>query len=158
MENTSLSAAVKIHTLMDRLFSAGLSNPSEKTVQMIVAMLSALHSPGADTHALWSMSQAVKKPMQGRRGASLSALKDFPYDAKNLPRALYDHAYPDPEAGPVPKDIPGMRAVLPRVPMRNNNKLLKSAQQNIPAAPLRPLPSSRRRTRRPFSRSACEAS
>ena len=130
-----------MNTLMDRLFSAGLSNPSEKTVQTIVAMLAALDNPGADPHALWSMVQAVKASMQGRRGLTSKGFTDFPTDAKNLPKALYDQAYPDPEAGPVARDIRGMHSLLSRIPMRHNNKLLKPAQQLVPAAAAHSAPS-----------------
>ena len=114
--------STKINCCLDRLYAAGLMHPSEKTQQAVVAMLAGVHCPTADAKTLWGIVQTVKLYSNAHRYLRGKTLQNFPPDGHSLPEELWQRAYCD--GPPVPQDVPAAQALMQRIPMRANNKLL----------------------------------
>ena len=94
--DTSLLASTKVHTLVERLMSLGVCNPSETTVKALVATLACVHCPGAEGTMLHSIVVDLKSMLSQSRATRPSAgsMATFPETPGELARTLFDIAYP----------------------------------------------------------------
>ena len=127
------SGYTKVAVVVDRLYKAGLSCPSEATVKHMVALVASVHCPDAAASELHDMVLQVKNIVKGQPGLAvvLQHLKTFPATPADLPEASYKHAYSD--ANPCNCSLPRFQEVLSRVPLRITNKAIGGASGSADA-------------------------
>ncbi len=118
------SRATKVAVVVDRLYKAGLSCPSEATVKHMVALVASVHCPQATANDLHEMVLQVKTTVKGQQGHAvvLQHVKTFPPAPADLPEANYKNAYS--EAQPCICSVPGFQEVLNKVPLRTTNRAI----------------------------------
>ena len=125
-EDTSLLVSTKVHTMVERLMSLGLCNPSETTVKALVATLACVHCPGAEGTMLHSIVVELKSMLSQSRATRHSAgfMATFPETPGELARTLFDIAYPVQGDPPVHKHLTLFATTMSKVPLRTTNKAL----------------------------------
>ena len=124
--DTSLLVSTKVHTMVERLMSLGLCNPSETTVKALVATLACVHCPGAEGTMLHSIVVELKSMLSQSRATRHSAgsMATFPETPGELARTLFDIAYPVQGDPPVHKHLTLFATTMSKVPLRTTNKAL----------------------------------
>ena len=95
LEATTRTVAQKVCLLVGRLTLLGLSNPSEATVKHLVALLAAVHCPGASAEQLHGMATDLKAAARSRVRSStrLKHLLNYPANPRELSEAHWQSAY-----------------------------------------------------------------
>ena len=112
---------------MSRAHSLGLLHPDEQTYKWMLATLLISHyddlpEPRVLFNKLNELKQACAA--EGRvKAYQLDQLTTYPESPMELPKAVFDHAYPAGGPQPVEVQIHGLSSVAEKIPLRKNSGL-----------------------------------
>ena len=115
--------------MANRLSGLNATNLVETTFRKLASCLASCHCPKLDASVrtlrgiYLNLKAAVGDVSKGN--ATLPFLKQFPNKPSELPRELFQAAYPDPKDPPVSFQPPGYTHYLGRIACRRSNALLK---------------------------------
>jgi len=124
----------KVSRVVERLQLLNVTNPSEESVQYLVAMLATTLQHPCDSTGLHTMVLDVKAAILPLRTRPvLQQLVVYPASPGLLPGYMVAAAYGTDDP-PVMKQFDAMVAILQRIPMRNSNKSIAPHRAQLPAS------------------------
>ena len=122
------SFTAKMTVMVETGMSVGCTRPTEDTLRYCLAMLLALHYTTVPTpQEIYRKLQDLKQSwISEAKPWYLDHLQEFPENPMDLPKKVYDHAFPD--APPVSVSIQGINTIADSIPLRANSKLLKKGK------------------------------
>ena len=125
----------KIARLVSRAHSLGLLHPDEQTYKWMLATLLISHyddlpEPKVLFNKLNELKQACAA--EGKvKAYQLDQLTTYPESPMELPKAVFDHAYPAGGPQPVDVQIHGLSTVADKIPLRKSSGLLKARSAEL---------------------------
>ncbi len=133
-DEASTTMLQKVSRVVERLQLLNVTNPSEETVRHLVAMLAAtVQHPCDDSTGLHTIVLDVKAAILPLRNRSaVQQLVMYPASPDLLPQCMMTAAYSTDDP-PIFKQLDGMSAILPRIPMRSSNRTI-APHRNQPSS------------------------
>ena len=125
----------KIDRLVARAHSLGLLHPDEQTYKWMLATLLISHYEELpEPKVLFSKLNELKQACAAEsklRAYPLDQLTTYPESPMELPKAVFDYAYPSGEPQPVDVQIHGLSTVADKIPLRKSSSLLKTRSAEV---------------------------
>ena len=127
--NLNKSWVAKQTCLIERVLSVGLRNPDEHTIGWMMALLllvsyNEMPSPRLCYDKLQDFKQDFE--VESKKPWPLEFLSQYPEEPIDLPKNIFDRAFPNTDDPPVKVDFQGyMKSIFQVIPLRCTSKLLK---------------------------------
>ena len=128
LSDKSKSFPLKLQQCVDHLVLCGISRPSEKTVGVWLSLCVCLHYKTLPGYHLLKAFLADMKGMimASHKPSKFPMIMEYPKSPESLPQHVYDDIFKG-DYIPIQISVPRMRDVFANhMPLRGNNKLLKS--------------------------------